>query len=124
MAKEKKVRTQDTPKYTSSSDDDSDDEVDYSDLFKGLDRSKVDKINELIDALNENDRLLEKQEDILMISVLMLKKYLDMEIKKNELLSSELSSCRDSISSFKNLNADLNAKIENVASSSVEHVSI
>jgi hypothetical protein len=53
------------PKYTSSSDKDSDDEVDYSDLFKGLDRSKVDKINELIDALNEKDGLLEKQEDIL-----------------------------------------------------------
>ena len=34
-----------------SSDDDSDDEVDYSHLFKGLDGSKVDKINELIDAL-------------------------------------------------------------------------
>jgi hypothetical protein len=50
MAKEKKVRTRDTPKYTSSSDEESsDDEVDYSDLFKGLDRSKVDKINELID---------------------------------------------------------------------------
>jgi hypothetical protein len=65
MAKEKKVRTRDTPKYTSSSDDDSNDEVDYNDLFKGLDRSKVDKINELIDALNEKDRLLEKQEDIL-----------------------------------------------------------
>jgi hypothetical protein len=65
MAKEKKVRTRDTPKYTSSSDEDSDDELDYSDLFKGLDRSKVDKINELIDALNDNDRLLEKQEDIL-----------------------------------------------------------
>jgi hypothetical protein len=65
MAKEKKVYTRDTPKYTSSSDDDSDDDVDYSDLFKGLDRSKVDKINELIDSLNEKDRLLEKQEDIL-----------------------------------------------------------
>jgi hypothetical protein len=64
MAMEKKVRTRDTPKYTSSSDEDYD-EVDYSDLFKGLDRSKVDKINELIDALNEKDRLLEKQEDIL-----------------------------------------------------------
>jgi hypothetical protein len=60
MAKEKKVRTRDTSRYTSSSDEDSDDEVDYSDLFKGLDRSKVDKINELIDALNEKDRLLEK----------------------------------------------------------------
>jgi hypothetical protein len=64
MAKEKKVYTRDTPKYTSSSDDDSDDDVDYNDLFKGLDRSKVDKINELIDSLNEKDRLLEKQEDI------------------------------------------------------------
>jgi hypothetical protein len=54
MAKEKKVSVQDTSKYTTSRDDDSsDDEVDYTDLFKGLDRAKVDKINELIDALNE-----------------------------------------------------------------------
>jgi hypothetical protein len=66
MAKERKVHIRDTPKYTSSSDEESsDDEVDYSDLFKGLDRAKVEKINELIDALNEKDRLLEKQEDIL-----------------------------------------------------------
>jgi hypothetical protein len=61
MAKEKKVNARDTPKYTTSSDD----EVDYTSLFKGLDRTKVDKINELIDALNEKNRLLEKQEDIL-----------------------------------------------------------
>jgi hypothetical protein len=53
------------PKYTSSNDEESDDDVDYSDLFKGLDRSKVNKINELIDSLNKKDRLLEKQEDIL-----------------------------------------------------------
>jgi hypothetical protein len=66
MAKEKKVRIRDTPKYTSSSDEESsDDEIDYSELFKGLDRTKVEKINELIEALNEKDRLLEKQEDIL-----------------------------------------------------------
>jgi hypothetical protein len=65
MAKEKKVRTHDTPKYTSSSDEESDDDIDYSDLFKGLDRSKIDKINELIDALNKKNRLLEKQEDLL-----------------------------------------------------------
>jgi hypothetical protein len=66
MAKEKKVRIRDTSKYSSSSDEESsNDEVDYTDLFKGLDRAKVDKINELIDALNEKDRLLEKQEDIL-----------------------------------------------------------
>jgi hypothetical protein len=128
MAKEKKVHTRDTPKYTSSSDVESDDDdVDYNDLFKGLDRSKVDKINELINALNEKDRLLEKQEDILyeehdkFISV---QKSVALKTKKNELLSSELSSCHDSISSLKNLNVDLNAKLDkvNVASSTVEHV--
>jgi hypothetical protein len=64
MAKEKKIRIRDTPKYSSSDEESFDDEVDYTDLFKGLDRTKVHKINELIDALNENDRLLEKQEDI------------------------------------------------------------
>jgi hypothetical protein len=37
MAKEKKVRTRDSPKYTSSSDEESsDDEVDYTDLFKRI----------------------------------------------------------------------------------------
>jgi hypothetical protein len=44
MAKEKKVSARDTPKYTTSSDEDSsDDEVDYSSLFKGLDRAKIEK---------------------------------------------------------------------------------
>jgi hypothetical protein len=33
MAKDKKVRTHDTPKYTSSSDEDSDDDVDSSDVL-------------------------------------------------------------------------------------------
>jgi hypothetical protein len=130
MAKEKKVRIWDTPKYNSSSDEESsDDEVEYTDLFKGLDRNKVDKINELIDALNEKDRLLEKQEDILyeehdkFVSV---QKSLALEIKRNEVLSSELSSCHESVSSLKNLNDDLNAKLEKVneTSSCVEHVII
>jgi hypothetical protein len=60
-----------------------------------------------------------------MINLLILKKSLALETKKNDLLSSELSSCHDSISSLKSLNADLNAKLEkvNVASSTVEHVS-
>jgi hypothetical protein len=130
MAKEKKVRIRDTPKYSSSSDEESsDDEVDYTNLFKGLNRAKVEKINELIDALNEKDRLLEKQEDILYeehdknVSV---QEYLALEIKKNEILSSELSSCHESISSLKNLNVELNAKLEKVneTSSCVEHVII
>jgi uncharacterized protein YkvS len=130
MAKEKKVHIRDTPKYSSSSDEESsDDEVDYTDLFKGLDRAKVDKINELTDALNEKDRLQEKQEDILyeehdkFVSV---QKSLALEIKKNELLSSEVSTCHESISSLKNLNDELNAKLEKVneTSSCVEHVII
>jgi hypothetical protein len=50
--------------YTSSNEE-SDDDVYYSDLLKGLDRSKVDKINELIDALNDKDRLIQMQEDLL-----------------------------------------------------------
>jgi vacuolar-type H+-ATPase subunit H len=130
MPKEKKVCIQDTPKYSSSSDEKFyDDEVDYSELFKGLDRAKVEKINELIDALNEKDRLLEKQEDILyeehdkFVSV---QKSLTLEIKRNEILSSELSICHKYVSSLKNLNDELNAKIEEVnkTSSCVEHVII
>jgi hypothetical protein len=107
MAKDKKVHTRDTPKYTSSSDEESsDDEVDYSDLFKELYRSKVDKINELIDALNEKDRLIEKQEDILYEEhdkFINVQKSLALEIKKNELLTSELSAFNDSISKLKNM---------------------
>jgi hypothetical protein len=98
-------------------------------LFKGLDRAKVEKINELIDALNEKDRLLERQEDILyeehdkFVSV---QKSLALEIKRNELLSSELSTCNESISSLKTLNDDLSAKLEvaNKSSSCVQHVVI
>jgi hypothetical protein len=88
MAKEKKVSVRETPKYSTSSDEDSsDDEVHYTILFKGLDRTKVEKINELIDALNEKDRLLERQDDILyeehdkFVSV---QKSLALEIKRND----------------------------------------
>jgi hypothetical protein len=96
-------------------------------LFKGLHRTRIDKINELIDVLNEKNRLLEKQEDILyevhdkFISV---QKSLALEIKRNEMLSSELSNCHESISSLKNSNDDLNAKLEKATSSCVEHVVI
>jgi hypothetical protein len=129
IAKEK-VSVRDSPKYSTSSDEDSsNDEVDYSSLFKGLDRAKVEKINELIDALNKKDRLLEKQEDILyeehdkFVSV---QKSLALEIKRNEMLSSELSVCHESVSSLKSLNDELNAKLEEVnkSSSCVEHVVI
>jgi hypothetical protein len=130
MAKEKKVCTRNTT-YASSSEDESsdDDEIDYSCLFKGLDRTKVDKINELIDALNDKNRLLEKQEDLLYEEhdkFVEAQKSLALEIKRNEMLSFELSTCHDSISSLKSINDDLNAKLEiaNKSTSCVEHVTI
>jgi hypothetical protein len=124
MTKKKKVRTRDTPKYTSSTYEECDD-VDYSNLFKSLDRSKVDKINELIDALNEKDRLLKKQEDVLYEKhdkVVKLEKSLALEIKNNEILDFELFSYHSSITSLKSLNARIEKL--NVASPSIEHVSI
>jgi hypothetical protein len=130
MAKEKKVSVRDSPKYSTSSDEgSSDDEVDYTSLFKGLDRAKVEKINELIEALNEKDRLLERQEDILYeehVKFISVQKSLALEIKRNELLSSELSTCNDTVASLKSINDDLNAKLEvvNKSSSCVEHVVI
>jgi hypothetical protein len=130
MAKEKKVCAWNTT-YASSSEDESsdDDEIDYSCLFKGLDRTKVDKINELIDALNDKNRLLEKQEDLLYEEhdkFVEAQKSLALEIKRNEMLSSELSTCHDSISSLKSINDDLNAKLEiaNKSTSCVEHITI
>jgi hypothetical protein len=69
--------------------------------------------------------LLEKQEDILYEEhdkLVNAKKSLALEVKRNEILSSELSSCNESMSSLKSLNDKLE-KV-NVTSSSVEHVSI
>jgi hypothetical protein len=63
-------------------------------------------------ALNEKDRLLEKQEDILYEEhdkFVNVQKSLALEIKRNEMLSSELSACHESISSLKDLNDELNA---------------
>jgi hypothetical protein len=66
---------------------------------------------------------------MLVVEVIEVEKSLTLEVKKNELLSTELSSCHSSISSLKIANDDLNARIEklnecNVVSSSLEHVSI
>jgi hypothetical protein len=55
-----------------------------------------------------------------------VQKFLALEIKRNEMLSSELSACHESVSSLKNLNDELNAKLEeaNATRSCVEHVVI
>ncbi|MCL1440776.1 hypothetical protein M3J45_25680, partial [Enterobacter hormaechei] len=130
MAREKKVSARNSTYASSSEDESSDeDEIDYSCLFKGLDRTKVDKINELIDALNDKNRLLEKQEDLLYEEhdkFVEAQKSHALEVKRNEMLSCELSTCHETISSLKSVNDDLNAKLEvaNKSNSCVEHVVI
>lgn len=83
--------------------------MDYCDLFKGLDRSKIAKTNELIDALNEKDRLIEKKEDLIFKEhdkFVIVEKSLALEIRKNELPSKDLSDCHDSINYLKSVNAE------------------
>jgi hypothetical protein len=51
---------------------------------------------------------------------------LALEVKRNEMLSCELSTCHETISTLKSVNDDLNAKLEvaNKSNSCVEHVMI
>jgi hypothetical protein len=65
--KKKKVHSRDTPKYTTSDDEgsSSDDEDDITSLFANLTKNQKQKINELIESINEKDDLLECQEDLL-----------------------------------------------------------
>ena len=83
----------------------------------------------MIDALNDKNVLLEKQEDLLYEEhdkFVEAQKSLALEIKRNEMLSCELSTCHDSIASLKSKNDDLNAKLEKSSKSTscVEHVEI
>jgi hypothetical protein len=99
-------------------------------LFKGLDTTKIDKTNKLINVLNKKDMLLEKKEDLIyeehdkFVSV---ENALALETKKNEILSKELSDCYSSINCLKSANDDLEAKIiklNECLTSTVEHVSV
>jgi hypothetical protein len=111
MAKEKKVYPRSMPKYIFSSDEESSgDEEDYSMLFKGLDSFKVDKINELIDSLNEKDRLLEKQDLIYVeyYKFVSVEKALALELEKNKNLTKEFDDCHSFISYLKIANEELN----------------
>jgi heterodisulfide reductase subunit C len=60
--KKKKVHSRSTPKYTTSSDEgnSSDDEDNLMSLFANLSMDQKKKLNELIEAINEKDELLEE----------------------------------------------------------------
>jgi hypothetical protein len=82
------------------------------------------KLNELIEAINEKDELLDIQEDFLIKEnkkFVKLKNAYAQEVEKYENLSKELRICHDSISSLRNENASLVSKVKdlNVCNNSI-----
>jgi hypothetical protein len=93
-------------------------------LFANRSMDQKKKLNELIEAINEKDELLDSQEDFLIKEnkkFVKLKIAYAQEVEKCENLTKELSICHDSISSLRNENASLVSKVKE---STVEHVSI
>jgi hypothetical protein len=119
MAKDdkKKVKSRFSTKYATSSDEDnsSDDEDNLLTLFANLNMQQKEKLNELISAIHEKDELLDSQEDFLIKENkkhVKVKNAYALEVEKCEKLTSKLSTCHDTISSLRNENAKLIAKVE------------
>jgi hypothetical protein len=117
--KNKKVHYRATPKYTTFSDEgsSSDSEDNLISLFANLRMDQKAKLNELIEAINEKDELLDSQEDFLIKEkkkFVKLKIAYAKEVEKCENLSKELSICHDSISSLRNENASLVSKVKDL----------
>jgi hypothetical protein len=116
--KKKKVKSRFSTKYATSSDEanSSDDEDDLFTLFANLNMQQKEKLNEFISAIHEKDELLDSQEDFLIKENkkhVKVKNAYALEVEKYEKLTSELSTCHDTISSLRNENAKLIAKVEN-----------
>jgi hypothetical protein len=100
-------------------------------LFTNLNMDQ-NKLNELIETINEKGDLLECQEDLLVKEnekFVKLKNAYALEVEKCENLFKELSMCNDSISSLRIENDNLIAKIDELnackpSTSTVEHVTI
>jgi hypothetical protein len=115
--KKKKVKSRASTKYATSSDEDnsSDDEDDLLTLFANLNMQQKEKLNELISAIHEKDELLDRQEDFLIKENkkhVKVKNAYAQEIEKCEKLTSELSTCHDTISNLRFENDKLIAKVE------------
>jgi hypothetical protein len=114
--KNKKVKSKSSTRYESSSDDNASDEEDnLRTLFANLNMQQKEKLNELISAIHEKDDLLDSQEDFLIKENkkhVKVKNAYALEVEKCEKLSSELSTCHDTIANLRNENAKLNAKVD------------
>jgi hypothetical protein len=119
MAKDgkKKVKSRASTKYATSSDEEnsSDDEDNLLALFANLNMQQKENLNELIGAIHEKDELLDSQEDFLIKENkkhVKVKNAYAQEVEKCEKLTSELSTCHDTISNLRCENAKLIAKVE------------
>jgi chromosome segregation ATPase len=115
--KKKKVKSRSSTKYTTSSDEgsSSDDEDNFLALFAKLNMQQKEKLIELIGAIHENDELLVSQEEFLIKENkkhVKVKNAYAQEVEKCEKLTSELSTCHDTISNLRFENANLIAKVE------------
>jgi hypothetical protein len=86
--------------------------------------TKRNKLDELIEAINEKDELLDSQEDFLIKEnkkFVKLKNAYAEEVEKCENLSKELGICHDSIFSLRSENASLVSKVKylNVCNNSI-----
>jgi hypothetical protein len=84
-------------------------------LFADLNMQQKEKLNELISAIHEKDDLLDSQEDFLIKenkTHVKVKNAYALQVEKCEKLSSELSTCRETIDNLRNENARLIAKVD------------
>jgi hypothetical protein len=87
-------------------------------LFANLNMQQKEKLNELISAIHEEDDLLDSQEDFLIKENkkhVKTKNAYALEVEKCEKLSSELSTCHETIDNLRNENANLLAKVDSIA---------
>jgi uncharacterized protein YjcR len=85
------------------------------------------KLNELIGAIHEKDKLLDSQEEFLIKENkkhVKVKNAYAQEVEKNENLTKELSICHDTISDLRTENANLFAKVEklNICDNSITNL--
>jgi wobble nucleotide-excising tRNase len=113
--KKKKVKSKSSTKYEFSSDDNASDEEDnLRTLFANLNMQQKENLNELISAIHEKDDLLDSQEDFLIKENkkhVKVKNAYALEVEKCEKLSSELSTCHETIDNLRNENTNLLAKV-------------
>jgi chromosome segregation ATPase len=124
--KRKKVKSRDSTKYTTSSDEgsSSEDEDNLLTLFANLNMQQKEKLNELIGVIHDKDELLDSQEEFLIKENkkhVKVKNAYAQEVEKYENLTKELSTCHDIISNLRTENVSLIAKVEklNVCNDSI-----